>query len=180
MVFWGCFVGHKEQELTSVDTGSPSLTHLLRICLSRGSRQGWSFCLQWVLLSFQASFGIRTNPFAFPSLRSTLSEASQVYLFPEPLPSPPLLSVQEPPVPQLLSGSHCTAEPLCVCCLMVQTLKPTWLPFLSCSDTLQLDKDAFLQLFFLVFSSKFAFHADFSCYFLFPIFLTNLTLLAPT
>lgn len=116
--------------------GSPSLL-LLRIGISRSSGQGWSLCLQCLLLSCL---------FAFPFLRPTGSELFQVYLFPKPLPS-----VQEHPVPQLLSGSGCMAEQMCVCCLMVQSLKPTWFPFLACSDTLQSEKDAFFGVIFLIF-----------------------------
>lgn len=48
------------------------------------------------------------------------------------------------------------------------------------TDTLQLERDAFFAVIFLIFTSKFAFHADFTCYFLILIFLTSVTVLAPT
>lgn len=112
VVFWVCFVGHKKQELTSVDAGQP-LTHPAAQDLPFQSFQaGMEPPSPVAVLSFpQALLAITAHLFAFSFLRSMLSEPFQVCLFPEPLPG---LSLAQ------CAGASCATAAFWVSCISEQ------------------------------------------------------------
>lgn len=99
VVFWIVLLVTKSRSSPLQVLGSPSLMQLLRICLCRAS-------ISMAVLSFpQALLSFPAHLFAVPFLTSVLTEPFQVYLCLNLSQGSPRLSVQEHPVPQLLSGS---------------------------------------------------------------------------
>lgn len=126
VVFWVCFVAHKKQELTSADAGHPLTPPAAQDLPFQSFQAGMEPPSPVAVLSFpQALLAFTAHLLAFPFLTSMLSEPSQVYLFPEPLPGLPLAQCAGASCATAAFWVTCISEQMGVCCLMVQRLKPT-------------------------------------------------------